>query len=200
MGLPSLVSRTPRSAEEDAAESVRQFVCFRIGEEEFGIDILMLQEIIRLPGITPIPNAPEFILGMINLRGRIIPVIDLRMRLRIRGSQPGENTKKTRILIVEMHSKVTGFIVDSVSEVLKAPVSRIEPAPYLFTSNIDAEYIAGVIKLPNRLITLIDFQLVLQPRERQEMKAIEMLPAGKDFEAEHSELDISLNIFYKDRT
>ncbi len=171
MRLPSLLSRVPRTQEE--AIQTKQLVGFRIGEEEFGVDILMVQEIIRLPNITPIPNSPESILGMINLRGKIIPIIDLRQRLRIRGGKPSQNDQKTRILIVELGGHVTGFIVDSVSEVMTVELTEIEPTPHLVTSSIDAAYIQGVIKLPNRLIILLDFRQILKPQEEKDLSAID---------------------------
>jgi purine-binding chemotaxis protein CheW len=173
MALSSLQSMAPRPAREVMKE-IRQLVTFRIGQEDFGVDILMVQEIIRLPKITPIPNAPEFILGVINLRGRIIPVIDLRQRLKIPGNRPSPDDKKTRILIVEMFAHVMGFIVDGVSEVTKVDVSAIEPTPNLVVSNIDAEYIKGMIKLSNRLIILLDFRKVLKPQENKELLDFEV--------------------------
>lgn len=169
MEMPSLASRVSR-AEREESEQFKQLVSFRIGEEEFGVDILVVQEIIRLPTITPLPNAQRFILGMINLRGKIIPVIDLRKRLRISGRKSNLNDRKTRVLIVEMQSSVTGFIVDSVSEVMRIPVNEIEPTPHLVVSNIESEYIKGVIKLPNRLVILLDFQQVLRPQEVKEIQ------------------------------
>jgi purine-binding chemotaxis protein CheW len=188
MALPSLVSRVPRATREEA-EQVKQLVSFRIGEEDFGVDILMVQEIIRLPTITPIPNAPRFILGMINLRGKIIPVIDLRRRLKIRGNKPSATDRNTRILIVEIFNHVTGFIVDSVSEVMKVPISEIEPTPHLVVSSIDVEYITGVIKLPNRLIILLDFQQILKSQEERELHAIEFDAGDTEFEGEESDID-----------
>ncbi|MBP8645268.1 MAG: purine-binding chemotaxis protein CheW [Syntrophobacteraceae bacterium] len=171
MGLPSLLSKVPTHAQEESKQFV-QLVSFRLGEEEFGVDILMVQEIIRLPSITPLPNAPGFILGMINLRGKIIPIIDLRRRLKIRGRHVGVNDRKTRILIVEIFSHVTGFIVDSVSEVMKVRTSEIEATPHLVASSIDAEYIQGVIKLPNRLVMLLDFRQILKPHEGQQLQNV----------------------------
>lgn len=179
MGLPALMARTPRALDDEPRQT-RQLVSFRIGEEEFGVDILMVQEIIRLPNITPIPNAPSFILGMINLRGKIIPVIDLRQRLRINGGGRSENDRRSRILIVEMFTHVTGFIVDSVSEVMKVADAEIEPTPHLVASSINAEYIQGVIKLPNRLIMLLDFSRILDPREGREMERLEIQNANHD--------------------
>ncbi|MCU0588227.1 MAG: chemotaxis protein CheW [Syntrophobacteraceae bacterium] len=181
MGLPALISRAPRALDEEPRQ-IRQLVSFRIGDEEFGVDILMVQEIIRLPSITPIPNAPGFILGMINLRGRIIPVIDLRQRLRIRGTTRGENDRRSRILIVEMLTHITGFIVDSVSEVMKVADEEIEPTPHLVASSINADYIRGVIKMPSRLIMLLDFSRILNPREGSEMESLDLhhVPLDRD--------------------
>ena len=193
MGLTSILSRSPRSIQEES-KNVSQFVSFRIGEEEFGVDILMVQEIIRVPPITPIPNADRSILGMINLRGRIIPVIDLRQRLSIRSRNGNETNKKTRILIVEMNKHVTGFIVDSVSEVMKVPVAEIEPTPHLVTSSIDSQYARGVIKLPNRLIMLLDFHQLLSPREERELKRIGSNALSAASREQAGEVDISFNI------
>lgn len=170
MEMPSFVSRVSRAEREDS-EQFKQLVSFRIGQEEFGVDILVVQEIIRLPTITPLPNSQRFILGMINLRGKIIPVIDLRRRLKIRGGKSSVSDRKARVLIVEMQSSVTGFIVDSVSEVMRIPANEIEPTPHLVVSNIDSEYIKGVIKLPNRLVILLDFQQILKPREVKEIQS-----------------------------
>jgi purine-binding chemotaxis protein CheW len=179
MGLPALMARAPRALDDEPRQT-RQLVSFRIGEEEFGVDILMVQEIIRLPNITPIPNAPSFILGMINLRGKIIPVIDLRQRLRINGGARSENDRRSRILIVEMFTHVTGFIVDSVSEVMKVADAEIEPTPHLVASSINAEYIQGVIKLPNRLIMLLDFSRILNPQEGRDMERLDLQNATLD--------------------
>ncbi|MHC1743505.1 MAG: chemotaxis protein CheW [Syntrophobacteraceae bacterium] len=166
MGLPSLISRTAQTTQEQSEEII-QLVTFRIGEEEFGVDVMMVQEIIRLPVITPIPNSPDFISGMINLRGRIIPIIDLRQRLRIRDTDAPDHGKRTRILIVELYNHLTGFIVDSVSEIAKVPAGQVEPAPHLVVSSINAEYMRGVVKQPGRLIMLLDFGRILRPSEEK---------------------------------
>ncbi len=172
---------SPGQRVQEEATPLRQLVGFRIGDEEFGVDILMVQEIIRLPAITPIPNSPRFILGMINLRGRVIPIIDLRQRLRINGKNPAEAGRTMRILILEMDSHQTGFIVDSVSEVMKVPEAEIEPTPHLLTLSIDARYIEGVIKLANRLLILLDFTQILKPQEQKELN--EMGDIGTEFGA-----------------
>lgn len=172
MESATLTTHLPRTREE--SQQVQQLVSFRIGSEEFGVDILMVQEIIRLTTITPIPNASQSILGMINLRGRIIPVVDLRWLLRINGNEPaaGGNDRKTRILIIELGGYVTGFIVDSVSEVMKIPASEIEPPPSLVASSINSAYISGVIKLPQRLIILLDFHQILKPGQAKELERL----------------------------
>ena len=193
MGIPSLASRLSRNEREEA-EQFMQLVSFRIGNEEFGVDILVVQEIIRLPTITPIPNAPRFILGMINLRGKIIPVVDLRKRLRITGRKPSQNDRKTRVLIVEMQSSVTGFIVDSVSEVMRVPLGDIEPTPNLVVSSIEAEYIKGVIKLPGRLVVILDFHKILRPKEQKEVQNMDMSTLEGNPGTECPDMDLPLHM------
>jgi purine-binding chemotaxis protein CheW len=177
---------------------VQQLVSFRIGSEEFGVDILMVQEIIRLTTITPIPNASRSILGMINLRGRIIPVVDLRWLLRIEGTEPSESRRKTRILIIELGGYVTGFVVDSVSEVMKVPVAEIEPAPSLVASSISSAYISGVIKLARRLIILLDFNHILKPQESKELESIGMQAALTEYGNAYDDTDIHPDFQNKD--
>src|ERR1700685_2566182 len=100
-----------------------QIVGFRIGRETFGLPIAMVREIVRVPEITSVPNAPDYIEGVINLRGRIIPVIDLRKRF---GDKSGEKSKKNRIVVVELENRSIGLLVHSASEVLRIPPSDIE--------------------------------------------------------------------------
>ncbi|TAK31151.1 MAG: chemotaxis protein CheW [Chloroflexota bacterium] len=138
----------------ESASSLLQLVSFSLDEEVFGIEILHVQEIIRMVGVTYVPNAPPFVKGVINLRGRIIPVIALRERL---GFPPTEPTKHTRILVVELSSRVIGFVVDAVSEVLRVPTETIEDAPTM-ASTVDAAYIVGVVKLPDKLMILLDLE------------------------------------------
>jgi purine-binding chemotaxis protein CheW len=196
MALPSLLSRTSRFAAEEEAELAKQIVIFRIGREEFGVDILMVQEIIRLPKITPIPNAPDFILGVLNLRGKVIPVIDLRHRLRIQGNLGIADDRRTRILIIELDTHITGFIVDAVSEVRRVAVAEIEPTPHLVVSNIDAEYVTGVIKSPNRLIIFLDFRKILSRQEEKQLENIDLDSLDGNLEQEDAKLDGAFNISY----
>lgn len=154
---------TPRSAqhsEEDSDEAL-QMVSFTLGSEEFGIDILQVQEINRVAAVTRVPNAPVFVEGVINLRGKIVPVIDLRRRFRL---PKGERTDLTRIIVVEREQKVVGFLVDSVRHVLHVPKSVVEPTPPM-VGGVSSEYIIGIAKLDNSLLTLLDIEKILAHEE-----------------------------------
>lgn len=128
-----------------------QLVSFHIGGEEFGLDILRVQEIIRIQELTRVPNSPDFVDGVINLRGKVIPVVALRKRF---GLEELAHDKQTRIVVVEVKGTVLGFIVDSVSEVLRIPAETVEPPPRL--GKVEREYVSGVGKLDNRLLILLD--------------------------------------------
>ena len=135
-----------------------QLVTFNIAEEEFGVDILSVQEIIRLMQITTVPRAPTCIEGVINLRGKVIPVIDMRKRFNL----PAINRdSRTRIIVMEFGSKIVGFLVDAVSEVLRIPARTVEPAPAV-VSGVGSEYIRGVGKLDDRLLILLDLDSLLE--------------------------------------
>ncbi|MBU1101599.1 MAG: chemotaxis protein CheW [Bacteroidetes bacterium] len=143
------------------SSEILQLVSFKIGNEEFGVNILKVQEINRMMQITKVPNAPNFVDGVINLRGRIIPIIDLRIRL---GMPKREQDKSTRIVVVELEGKTIGFIVDEVSEVLRIPVSITEPPPPM-VAGINADYITAVGKLEDRLLILLDMEKILSENE-----------------------------------
>jgi len=138
-------------------DELLQLVSFKIGDEEFGVDILKVQEINRMIEVTRVPNAPEYVEGVINLRGKVIPVVDLRKRL---GMIAKENDKNTRIIVVELSGKTVGFVVDGVREVLRIPKSVTEPPPSVATG-VNADYITAVGKLDDRLLTLLDLEKVL---------------------------------------
>lgn len=143
-----------------------QVVGFRIGSETFGVRIGSVREIVRVPEITAVPNAPEAIEGVINLRGKIIPVMDLRKRF---GSTSVQPDKKNRILVVELEKKLLGLIVHSASEVIKIPPSEIEPPGTVFAEG-ESNYVTGVGKLNGRLIILLDIEKLLH---RPEFKRLE---------------------------
>ena len=145
---------------------IYQVVGFKLGGEEFVLDILKVQEIIRLVEITPVPNAPLFVEGVINLRGKVIPVISLRKRF---GFNEKEKDSQTRIIVLEIENKLVGFVVDLVTEVLRLPSSMVEPPPPLI-SRIGSEYLKGVGKLEDRLLIILDADKILNFEEK---KAIE---------------------------
>jgi purine-binding chemotaxis protein CheW len=145
-----------------------QLVTFSIGEEEFGVDILSVQEIIRMMDITKVPRAPEFVEGVINLRGKVIPIIDLRRRF---GLSTRDHDKHTRIIVIEINNMIVGFVVDSVSEVLRIPASTVEPPPPV-VSGLESEYISGVGKLEDRLLILLDLNKLLSGEERDMLGSI----------------------------
>ncbi|HKM67990.1 MAG TPA: chemotaxis protein CheW [Candidatus Acidoferrum sp.] len=143
-----------------------QIVGFRIGTETYGVRIGAVREIVRVPEITAVPSAPDLIEGVINLRGKIIPVMDLRKRF---GSASATSDKKNRILVVELDSKLIGLIVSSASEVLKIPPSEIEAPGSVFADG-ESNYVTGVGKLKGRLIILLDIARLLR---RPEFKKLE---------------------------
>lgn len=146
--------------------SEEQLVVFSLADETYGIDISVVNEIIRMQSITQVPRTPEFVEGVINLRGRIVPVIDLRKRF---GLEVSEETQASRIMVVELEGIIMGMIVDAVSEVLRLPKDSIEPTPPM-VSGVDAAYLRGVGKWDDRLIILLDIDKVLYKNE-QEMVA-----------------------------
>jgi purine-binding chemotaxis protein CheW len=147
-----------------------QVVGFRIGNETYGVRIASVREIVRVPEITTVPNAPDMIEGVINLRGKIIPVMDLRKRF---GNSAVQPDKKNRILVVELDNKLLGLIVSSASEVLKIPPSEIESPGSVFAEG-ESSYVTGVGKLKGRLIILLDIaRLLRQPEFKKFEEAAE---------------------------
>jgi len=142
-------------------DTLLQLVTFGIGEEEFGIDILKVQEIIRTMQITKVPRSQEFVEGVINLRGKVIPIIDLRRRF---GLDSKPHDKDTRIVVIEINNMIVGFVVDSVSEVLRIPASTVEPPPPV-VAGLESDYISGVGKLHDRLLILLDLDKLLSSED-----------------------------------
>lgn len=134
-----------------------QLVSFTVGDELFAVNILSVQEINRMIALTKVPQSPPGVQGVINLRGRIIPVLDLRIQF---GITPTEINENSRIVVVEISGNTIGFIVDSVHEVLRIDRSIVEPSPRMSIS-IDSSYVAGVAKLENELLILLDLENLL---------------------------------------
>lgn len=149
-------------------DEILQLVSFKIGGEEFGVDILRVQEINRMLQITTVPNTNSFIEGVINLRGKVIPVVDLRAKF---GVDKKGHDKNTRIVVVELSNKTVGFIVDEVSEVLRIPKSITEPPPEM-VSGINSEFITAVGKLEDRLIILLDLEKTLSTEDVAELETV----------------------------
>lgn len=139
-----------------------QLVVFKIGDEEFGVEINQVREIVKLVAITRMPKAPVFIEGVVNLRGQIVTVIDLAKRLDL--SSVGR-TDSTRIMVVEVGDDAVGMIVDSVSEVLRLSVDNIEDTPALIETAVHEQYLRGVGKSEDRLLILLDLNEVLSTEE-----------------------------------
>jgi purine-binding chemotaxis protein CheW len=147
-----------------------QLVVFRLAGEHYGLDIGSVQEIIVWQPVTRVPRAPGFVEGIINLRGNVIPVVDLRRRFGLEGAEPG---RQTRIMVVEIGSLVVGLVVDGVSEVLRVPASAVEP-PSAVISGVDTQFIRGVAKVGERLIILLNPYRILDDREQAALEAVEV--------------------------
>ena len=156
------------TTKKDDSNELLQLVSFKIGNEEYGVDILNVQEINKITQITKVPNAPAFVEGVINLRGRVIPIIDLRTRLKL---ERKPHDKDTRIIVVDLENKTIGFIVDAVSEVLRVPVNITEAPPEI-VAGIDSDFIKSVGKLDDRLLILIDLNKVLTETEKAKVDSI----------------------------
>jgi purine-binding chemotaxis protein CheW len=153
----------PAREERTAVEETEHLATFFLDREEYGVDVRLVQEIRRVTEITQVPRAPDFIKGVINLRGRIIPVIDLKKKLGL-----GEVIvdKVSRIVVVTLKGRLLGLLVDGASQVLKVKVSSIEPAPEEVVQK-GGDYLRGVAKLENRLIILVDLATVLAVELRE---------------------------------
>lgn len=158
-------TQTKSQNSKAVATEEMQLVSFNIGSEEFGVEILKVQEINRMVEITRVPQAPPYVEGVINLRGKVIPVIDLRKRFNL---EIKAYDKNTRIVVVDINGMVMGMIVDAVSEVLRLPADAIEPPPELVTG-INSDYIKGVAKLKDRLLFFLDLSRVVAS---DELKAV----------------------------
>lgn len=152
-----------------AVDDSEQLVVFDLGGESYGVDIAAVNTIIRMQEITRIPRSAEFVEGVINLRGSIIPVIDLRKRF---GLEVSQATKASRIVVVEAVGQMIGMIVDAVAETLRLPSDAIEP-PSPVVASIDSEYLRGVGKQDNRLVILLDIEKVLTAKEMSSLAAVE---------------------------
>ncbi|MBX3395211.1 MAG: chemotaxis protein CheW [Phycisphaerae bacterium] len=151
------ISGSSANASNGNGAGTTQIVGFRIGNEEYGVDIMRVQEIILLGHITKMPEVPDYIRGLINLRGHVIPIVDLRTRF---GLPRGQSDEHTRIIVVNVGDKTMGIVVDAVNEVLRIGAEQLEPAPSSI-AGIDHAYIKGLIKFESKLLILLDIHAIL---------------------------------------
>ena len=151
---------------DKSGQKLLQLVTFTLGTEEYGVDIMRVQEIIRMQDITRVPQMPAFIEGVLNLRGNVIPVVDLRKRFAL---PTAEQTAQTRIVVVNVGDRTTGVVVDAVSEVLRLAEDQIEPPPAV-VAVIGHEYLRGVGKVGGRLIILLDLDRILTVTELNQLE------------------------------
>ncbi len=143
---------------EKFESDILQLVTFNVGNEEFAVNILNVQEINRMTDLTRVPNASDYIKGVINLRGKVIPIIDLRKRI---GLEAKVSDSSTRIIVIEINEKVVGFIVDKVNEVMRISQDHMEPPPNV-VSGIDKDFITYIAKLEDRLLILLDLEKIIK--------------------------------------
>lgn len=146
-----------------------QVACFRLGDDLYAADIMRIKEIIRPQRLTTLPKAPAFIDGVINLRGTVIPVVDLRSRFDL---PPREISHSTRLLIVKVARQLLGLVVDDVTEVITVPVKDIKPPPQV-ASGIGAEYLVGVCLVKENMIMMLNLDRIMSAREVDELGAFQ---------------------------
>lgn len=153
------------------ADDLLQMVGFVVAGEFFGVDILMVQEIIKNINITAIPDSPDFIQGVINLRGNIIPIIDLKKRLKLANSKRPDSGDLW-IMVLNIGGRITGFIVEKVTRVIKIQANMIKPPPDLVVSGLKSDYIRGVCKQEQQMMILLDFNRILLVDEFKKLGAM----------------------------
>ncbi len=146
----------------------RQLVVFELADENYGLDITTVESIIKMQAITKMPHAPKFIEGITNLRGMVVPVMDLRRRF---GLESKEEDRDTRIVVSNMGGMQVGIIVDEVSQVLRIQDEAIEPPPPMSTT-INSSFVMGIAKLENQLVILLDLEKVLSVEEQEKLMSI----------------------------
>ncbi len=157
----------PKSHREGGGQLI-QLISFTVGEEEYGLDLLTVKEVIRVKEITRLPRAPSFVRGIINLRGDVIPIIDLREKF---GLERQEATANTRVIVVDVEGKLIGMVVDSASQVVRIPADQIDPPPPI-VGGLSVEYIRGVGKLADRLVILLNIDRILSSAEKVELARV----------------------------
>jgi len=156
------------AAKANENDAVVQWVTFRLASEIYGINVMQVQEVLRVSEIAPVPGAPHYVLGIINLRGNVVTVVDTRIRL---GLETTEVTDSTRIVIIEGAKHVVGILVDCVAEVVDLPASEVESAPNVGNDE-SARYIQGVASRGDELLILVDLNKLLTDEEWEELASL----------------------------
>lgn len=156
------------AGKKENADLVLQWVTFRLQEETYGINVMQVQEVLRYTEIAPVPGAPGYVMGIINLRGNVVTVIDTRARF---GLEPGDVTDNSRIVIIEAERQVIGILVDSVAEVVYLKQSEVDTAPNVGTDE-SARFIQGVSNREGELLILVDLNKLLNDEEWEEINSL----------------------------
>ncbi|HEC12158.1 MAG TPA: purine-binding chemotaxis protein CheW [Acidiferrobacteraceae bacterium] len=157
-----------QNAKNISDSNISQWVTFKLGDETYGIRVMQVQEVVRMPEIAPVPGSPAYVLGIINLRGNVVTVLDIRRRF---GLDDKEADDATRIVIVEAQQHIIGILVDNVAEVVELSSSQIETAPNVGNDK-SSKYIEGVFSRENDLLILVDVSKLLSDSEWQEVADI----------------------------
>jgi len=158
---------TAAAMKENVSDEVLQWVTFKLDDEVYGINVMQVQEVLRVTEIAPVPGAPSYVLGIINLRGNVVTVIDTRTRFGLSQKEPDD---ATRIVIIEVDGQVLGILVDSVAEVVNLRTSQIETSPSLGREdNESSKYIQGVHSRENDILILVDVDKLLSESELEEV-------------------------------
>jgi purine-binding chemotaxis protein CheW len=157
------------SAAKATSSDVRQMVVFQLADGTYGLDIQYVREINRISEFTPIPNAPIYVKGIINLRGTIVPVVNLGLRF---GLTENEHTKDTRIVVIESGGNTLGLVVDQVSEVLRIPANEIDPADNVSKTGAAVDFVEGVGKIDDRLILILDSAKLFSDEEHAQLEEL----------------------------
>lgn len=155
--------------QREVENELHQLISFIVGDEEYGLDILRVKEVIRMREITRLPRAPSFVKGVINLRGDVIPILDLRDKF---GLEHQGTTTMTRVIVVDVDGRLVGMVVDAASQVVRIPESQIEPPPPI-VGGLSVEFINGVGKLDERLIILLNIDRILSTEEKVELARLD---------------------------
>ena len=159
------MSKLPALREaKDTTNDLIQLVSFNLEKEEYGINVLAVREIIRMISITRVPNTPSYVEGVINLRGKVVPIISLRRKFDL---PEAEYDKRTRIMVMEVVGEMMGFIVDEVSEVIRISEKDTQPPPSVVASGIEQECMAGIVNQAERLLVLLDLERMFTADERR---------------------------------